>query len=225
MKSKILFAVLLLMGFCLKIFAEDICVNGLYYQITSDSTAKVVKSADNSLYTREIVIPTTIENSEKTYKVTCIDVSAFSGAYQVTNIVIGDNVDSICASAFVSCSYLESITFGKNVKHLGLMLFDNCNNLKTIIWNAKHCNDFDKKHGGIYSNGGYIEKQFTTFIIGEDVEYLPYTLCQNMTGLKEIVLPNSVKEIGTSAFYGCTALEKVSLAEGLEKIGASAFQN
>ena len=45
----------------------------------------------------------------------------------------------------------------------------------------------------------------------------------NCTNLSEITIPNSVKLIGTGAFYGCTGLTKVNISEGVETIGYRAF--
>ena len=46
---------------------------------------------------------------------------------------------------------------------------------------------------------------------------------QNDTSLEEFVVPNSVRTIGDSAFFGCTALTRIVLPEGLERIGVMAF--
>ena len=223
MTTKKLIIALCLYSLSMSLYADNICVDGLYYQITSDSTVQVAYSENRVSYQGEIIIPATIDYAEKTYKVTAIGSSAFSGCYQITNIIIGDNVDSIYNYAFKSCSALKSVTFGKNVKCLGGQLFDYSENVTSIIWNARHCNDLDKNKA-IFSNGGYLESNITEFIIGDEVEYLPYKLCRNMTGLTELVIPQSVKEISSSVFLGCTSLKSIAFSEGLVKIGVSAFQ-
>ena len=38
-------------------------------------------------------------------------------------------------------------------------------------------------------------------------------------------LPDSVKELGASAFEGCSALASVTIGNGVEKIGDAAFKN
>ena len=43
--------------------------------------------------------------------------------------------------------------------------------------------------------------------------------------LEEVVLPNSIKEIGDQAFSNLSALRKMNLPEAIERIGASAFSN
>ncbi len=46
----------------------------------------------------------------------------------------------------------------------------------------------------------------------------------NLEGLKTIVIPGTVKEIGMNAFKNNKTLEKVIIQEGVEKIGESAFE-
>jgi len=41
----------------------------------------------------------------------------------------------------------------------------------------------------------------------------------------KVTIPDSVKEIGESAFFGCRNLKEVILNEGLEKIGTAAFRS
>ena len=43
------------------------------------------------------------------------------------------------------------------------------------------------------------------------------------TGLKEVVLPDSVKEVGNYAFYNCVHLKTFKGGSGLEKLGANAL--
>ncbi len=47
----------------------------------------------------------------------------------------------------------------------------------------------------------------------------------NCTKVKNIYLPDSVKEIGNKAFSGCVLLEKITFGKGVEKLGKEIFLN
>lgn len=52
---------------------------------------------------------------------------------------------------------------------------------------------------------------------------LPDLAFMNCTALQEVTLPDDMKEIGASAFFGCAALTKVNLSQ-VTKINLNAFQ-
>lgn len=71
---------------------------------------------------------------------------------------------------------------------------------------------------------GYINLPEGLEEIGDNVFY--HSLCYMdfySSGLKVLVLPQSLKKIGEWAFTHCSELESLDLPEGLERIGANAF--
>ena len=48
---------------------------------------------------------------------------------------------------------------------------------------------------------------------------------ENNKTVKSVTIPDTVKLIDTSSFYGCTALESVMFGNGVEEIGDYAFEN
>jgi tetratricopeptide (TPR) repeat protein len=68
----------------------------------------------------------------------------------------------------------------------------------------------------------------TVLVIPEGVEIVPdnYFSDPNHTNnLQKVVLPNSIKTIGTGAFSGCTKLAQINLPDGLLSINESAFSS
>lgn len=80
--------------------------------------------------------------------------------------------------------------------------------------------DFTIQNGVLtYYNGTDVE-----VVVPDGVTSIRSTAFRGNTTLQKITLPESMKEIGGNAFYGCTALEEVVLSEGLEIISEFSFQ-
>ncbi|MGN0367805.1 MAG: leucine-rich repeat domain-containing protein [Wujia sp.] len=62
-------------------------------------------------------------------------------------------------------------------------------------------------------------------IIKSKISTIPDQFCYNNKEIREVVLPDTVEEIGMEAFRGCNALETINMPSGLKKIGECAFGN
>ena len=134
------------------------------------------------------------------------------------SITIPNNVDSIGEYAFAGCDSLTSATIGESVTKIGASAFGECSVLKSVTWNVKNHADFN--HG---SRPFYSSPAVSSFIFGENVEYIPAYLCYDMYSLKSITIPNSVDSIGYLAFAYCDSLTSVTIGESVSKIGEGAF--
>ena len=120
------------------------------------------------------------------------------------SVTIGNSVTSIGEGAFRSCTRLTSVTIPNSVTSIGKYAFDGCTGLTSVVWNAKNFGDF--------SDNSRPFKDLTnikTFEVGNEVERIPAYLCYGLTGLTSVTIGNSVTEIGTEAFSGCSALTSV----------------
>ncbi len=68
------------------------------------------------------------------------------------------------------------------------------------------------------------EERVGKLIIGEGFPTIPEGFCRDMPNLEEVVLPQSVKEIGDYAFSGCAKLATINL-DGVQSIGMKAFED
>lgn len=108
-------------------------VDGIYYSSLNGNTAKVVANENvEGYYTGDVVIPSTVTYQGTTFDVVAIDDNAFDGCYDLTSVVIGENVTSIGEQAFQGCSGLTSVTIGSNVASIASKAFSYCNALATV---------------------------------------------------------------------------------------------
>ena len=143
--------------------------------------------------------------------------NAFCSCSGLTTITIPDKVTSIGEKAFYGCSGLESVTIGRGVTNIGDYSFDDCTNLKSITWNAQNCSNFSSN---VFNN---TKTQITEFIIGDEVTNIPSNLCNGMSGLKSIAIPDNVTTIGEAAFKGC-GISSVSIGNGVTSIETQTFR-
>lgn len=59
---------------------------------------------------------------------------------------------------------------------------------------------------------------------GDKVTTIPAYLCYHMSSLQDLVIPESVTNIGRQAFEGCSKLTKLTIPDAVTTIGDYAFQ-
>ncbi len=133
---------------------------------------------------------------------------------QVKEYIIGDGVTSIGQDAFRDCTGLTSVSIGNSVTSIGQDAFRGCCGLTSIVWNATNCSDFTDVETPFYRFLYFdIRAQIESFTFGDEVEHIPAYICQNMSSLTSVTIPNSVTSIGLYAFRGCTGLTSVNITD------------
>lgn len=133
----------------------------------------------------------------------------------IVDVEIGDGITNVPDMAFRSCDYLESVTLGADVKSVGSEAFAECvrltdisgaDSLESIGYAAfARCTiltDFD--FAGIKTIGGSA-----------------FYEC----GLTEVVIPDSVHEIGENAFNNCQNLESAVIGQRVLYLDSGVFSN
>lgn len=171
--------------------------------------------------------------------ISSISPSLFSGCTSIASVSIPDSVVSIGENAFYYCAFLDAVTIPKSVEFIGNGAFSNCSSLKslTIV------------EGGNVAIGGeafYNCTSLASVELPDNVSKIGDNSFANCSNLKSISIPDSVTEIGNSAFtrtaldsitipgsvesigenvfYGCSNLLNATLENGVEHIGVSAFE-
>lgn len=151
-------------------------------------------------------------------------------ASSITNVTLSNSLQKIEARQFEDYSSLESITIPKSVKTIGENAFQDCNSLKQV-----HITDLNSwckiKFENLYSNPLFYAKNLylngelvTDLVIPNKLKTINKYAFYNGS-FKTVSIPNSVKEIGTRAFIGCTELKKLTIPDSVEKIYTEAFKD
>lgn len=151
-------------------------------------------------------------NAKNTFGWSSIYVDAYpfySISSQITSVVLGDNVETIPTGLCYSMNQLQSITIPVNAKQIMSGTFGGCTSLKEIVWNAKNCSN---SAGGDqrYLVFDDVASQIQTFTFGNQVEVIPYGLCENMTHLVSVTIPESVKQISGGVFENCYRISSIT---------------
>jgi len=132
-----------------------------------------------------------------------IEYGTFGGCSSLTSITIPSSVTCIGTSAFSRCSNLTSITIPSSVTSIGNDAFYGCSNLKKVDINSSTV-------GSMWFRG---LKSIQKVTLGEQVKKIEGGAFYNCSGLKSINIPNSVTNIGGTAFMGCSELTEVIISD------------
>lgn len=153
-----------------------------------------------------------------------IDEFAFYGCENLKNLQL-KCVNSIGKYAFMGCESLTSVNIPTSVTYIGNCAFD-IDNLKTI-----HISDL-AAWCKIYFENFYTYSEYSLFLNGQEVKDLvipesvtnlgDYTFAE-CNSLRTIVIPESVTNIGYATFFACKNLKSVTIPSSVTIIGDRAF--
>lgn len=136
------------------------------------------------------------------------------------NTIIPNSVTTIASYAFQDCLGLKSISIPDGVKSIGTMAFVGTGLTSVVI--PKSVESISKPFVGLTSikvedgNPRYDSRNNCNAVIETKTNEL-------IIGSNSTVIPNDVKEIGSTAFLNCTELKSIDIPYGVTKIKGSAF--
>lgn len=157
-----------------------------------------------------------------------IKTAAFYGAENLKNIVLSNNLEIIQENAFSLCKKLETINIPSKVSDIQNYAFSPCESLTSInvdSGNIKYTSIdgvlFNKEKTEILCYPG--KKEGNSYSVPESVKYIGHTTFYGAKNLVTIILPESVEEIKEYAFMEATSLKHVKMSEKIKSIGYGAF--
>ena len=163
-------------------------------------------------------------------EVTTIGKEAFKSCSSLTSVTIGNSVTTIGEDAFYNCSSLTSISIPKSVTSIKGETFGRCSSLKRVdiadleTW----CRiDFDylsasnplSYAGNLYLNGELVED----LVIPESITEVGWAVFYGAKCLKSVTFHNRVTSIEGWAFRNCSSLESITIPESVTSIGFDIF--
>ncbi len=208
MKKQIFLLTLLLSVAASAFAAEEVEIDGLWYEVVSKTKEAWVIQYKNSIkYSGNIVIPETVEYEGNDYSVTSIGSQAFYEYSGLTSVTIPGSVTSIGSDVFHGCSGLTSV----HISDLEAWC--------KIAFNGSMSNPLHYAHH-LFLNG----EEIKDLVIPNSVTSIGKYAFYACSGLTSVTIPNSVTGIGINAFWGCSGLTSVTIPEGMTGIGAHANQ-
>ncbi len=137
-------------------------------------------------------------------------------------VVIPDSVVEIGDYAFYG-SGVTTMTVGKAVEMVGCVAL---NGVTSLTWNAVNCETMGIVYVDYFDTGNYRHQMIplTQVTIGDGVERIPNHFAY-MAQITSLELPQSVKVIGSHAFYDCDLMTNIQLPSSITTISDEAFNN
>ena len=188
------FFIWILMILPLALYAEEVEIGGLWYNLdAAANTAEVIQWKGDQMYEGDIAIPETVAYKDVAYDVTSIGVFAFWNCSKLTSVSFPNSLKKIDNHAFFGCAALSSITIPDNVTYVGGYVFQECSSLVSAV-------------------------------ISSHVKTINSNLFADCTSLKSIIIPDSVNYIGSYVFQNCTSLSSVTFRSNITTSGGEVFR-
>ena len=178
---------------------------------------------------RNIKLPSTVET---------INDSAFLNCPGLLTVQLSEGTKSINSNAFQSCTVLKTINLPQSLTDIGVYAFSECESLENITIPSgvkdlssafSHCKNLKSVViEGARTIANYTFWQcsaLTTVTFPNTLEEIGESAFEDCTGLKSISLPDSVVSVGKNAFKECNALASAKLPSGLTCIDEGTFYN
>ena len=159
-----------------------------------------------------------------------IGTGAFNSCNKLSNVNMTENIKSIGGYVFADCPQIKNITLPESVTYIGEHFINGTGiEIITIPKGIENVGaDYNTTCGPLTG-----AEKLKEVIFEDGIKKIPAYICKTIdsygfnygkiNNIKSIHIPDSVEEIGESAFYGCNKIENITLPKSLKEIGRYAF--
>lgn len=148
---------------------------------------------------------------------------------EILRVVIEDGVTEISNYAFYQCTALREIMIGASLKSFGKWSLWECRSLTAIRVSEGNPSYAADEYGVLFNAKKTVLVHYplgaasVSYTVPDSVTEIGKSAFNNCIYLETVSLPETVSVIGDSAFYHCIALKTMVLPANLTKIGKYAF--
>lgn len=172
--------------------------------------------------------------------------NAFNLCVSLKSVTFPAALRKIGNYAFGGCTSLESPTFPSAFSTLGAYAFSAClfesislpdnvtiknnalaglNSIKSVSVPSTFTENGDGRFYRMFGSAPYYVPYSLESVIVTKASSVPDYAFSEISGLKTVVLPNTVSSIGNSAFSSCPSLTEISIPDSVSSIGEYAFSD
>ena len=158
------------------------------------------------------------------HKVVSIAARAFAGNTHITTVNLPEGLQWVAPEAFAGCTALSEIHLPQSIRVIGRGAFAGCPGFKSDF--EDYSFSFNEEEVTIERyHGSSTEVEVPSEVMGLPVAKLAPYCFKDEWFLQSVILPDSVREIGTKAFAGCPNLSQVRIPSSVKSIGSKAFDH
>ncbi|MBR3150069.1 MAG: leucine-rich repeat protein [Eubacterium sp.] len=181
------------------------------YYLLNDNTAEIENYSGNESV---LEIPSEIDG----YKVTSISDYAICYDDTITSVTVPNTVTKIGHYVFCECPNLNIVN-----------LPDSLTSVSYILYNSGYFNNESNWENGVLYIGNYLISANSTcpenYTVKDGTKVISEYAFSSNSSITNLVIPGSVINIGSSAFYNCKSLKSVTINDGAKSIESAAFKD
>lgn len=198
------------------------------YPCGRDESTYEIPSSVRKLSDNAFRHATALERIEIPAGVEEVGVSCFDGCQALTSVDIRDGLRALREGAFSECIALQRITLPATVETIEGGAFLDCISLTGLEVDAAS-EHFKMEDGALLTRDGGTLVCLPAGLTGADYALppsvhtlAPYSMATH-SSLLHVYIPETVREVGECAFFGCEQLEEVVFSERIETLGETLF--